>query len=210
MLGNFTCFFVICWFFQNSTFSKKYFRNTIRVSNSLDPDQDRHSIGPDLGPNCLQRLIISIWQKLPLSIRRELRKPNCGFLGNISYMSQHMKYWHLSHPWADISATRDSQQCGMCNQQRLRPACACPKSDQSLCWLLEYSPYPPSGSAHEVLTEQHLEFLSSKEGCTGLSKFIYFQMTHCWKSHATAMQCLHCLQAQSRDMDEGSDHVSNL
>ena len=32
------------------------FRNTIRVSNSLDPDQDRHSVGPDLGPNCLQML----------------------------------------------------------------------------------------------------------------------------------------------------------
>ena len=27
-----------------------------RVSNSLNPDQDRHSVGPDLGPNCLQRL----------------------------------------------------------------------------------------------------------------------------------------------------------
>ena len=29
---------------------------TIRVSNSLDPDQDRRYVGPDLGPNCLQRL----------------------------------------------------------------------------------------------------------------------------------------------------------
>ena len=27
-----------------------------RVSNSLDPDQDQHFVGPDLGPNCLQRL----------------------------------------------------------------------------------------------------------------------------------------------------------
>ena len=26
------------------------------MSNSLDPDQDRHSLGPDLGPTCLQRL----------------------------------------------------------------------------------------------------------------------------------------------------------
>ena len=26
------------------------------MSNSLDPDQDRRSVGPDLGPNCLQRL----------------------------------------------------------------------------------------------------------------------------------------------------------
>ena len=28
----------------------------MRVSNGLDPDQDRHSVGPELGPNCLQRL----------------------------------------------------------------------------------------------------------------------------------------------------------
>ena len=26
------------------------------MSNSLDPDQDKHSVGPDLDPNCLQRL----------------------------------------------------------------------------------------------------------------------------------------------------------
>ena len=26
------------------------------MSNGLDPDQDRHSVGPDLGPNCLQRI----------------------------------------------------------------------------------------------------------------------------------------------------------
>ena len=39
-------------FFKINRF-KIFFRNTIRVSNSLDPDQDRHSVGPDLGPNCL-------------------------------------------------------------------------------------------------------------------------------------------------------------
>ena len=43
-------------FFQNQFFSKNSFRNTIRVSNSLDPDQARHFVGPDLGPTCLQRL----------------------------------------------------------------------------------------------------------------------------------------------------------
>ena len=32
------------------------FRNTIR-SNSLDPDQTRCFVRPDLGPNCLQRLL---------------------------------------------------------------------------------------------------------------------------------------------------------
>ena len=28
----------------------------MRKSNRFDPDQDRYSVGPDLGPNCLQRL----------------------------------------------------------------------------------------------------------------------------------------------------------
>ena len=27
------------------------------MSNSLDSDQDRHFVGPDLSPNCLQRLL---------------------------------------------------------------------------------------------------------------------------------------------------------
>ena len=43
-------------FFFKINFFKKYFRNIIIVSNSLDPDQARHSVGPDLGSNCLQRL----------------------------------------------------------------------------------------------------------------------------------------------------------
>ena len=30
--------------------------NTITESNSLDPDQDRHYVDPDLGPNYLQQL----------------------------------------------------------------------------------------------------------------------------------------------------------
>ena len=42
-------------FFSESTFSKKSFRNTIRVSNSLDTDQAQHFVWPDLGPNCLER-----------------------------------------------------------------------------------------------------------------------------------------------------------
>ena len=32
------------------------FFNNIRVSNSLDPDQARHFVGPDLGPKCFKRL----------------------------------------------------------------------------------------------------------------------------------------------------------
>ena len=36
------------------------FFNTIQVSNSLDPDQALHFVGPDLGPNCLQKLSADI------------------------------------------------------------------------------------------------------------------------------------------------------
>ena len=54
MLDNFACFFCHLRIFL--TFQKKKsFRNTIRVSNSLAPDLARHFVGPDLGPDCLQR-----------------------------------------------------------------------------------------------------------------------------------------------------------
>ena len=35
---------------------KRFFRNMISLSNSSDSDQARQSVGPDLGPNCLQML----------------------------------------------------------------------------------------------------------------------------------------------------------
>ena len=53
-------------FFSKATFSKNSFRNTIRVSNRLDPDQNQSSVSPDLGPNCLQRL--SADDKSPLAV----------------------------------------------------------------------------------------------------------------------------------------------
>ena len=37
--------------FSKTNVSKNSFRNTILVSNRLDPDQDRHFVGPDLGPS---------------------------------------------------------------------------------------------------------------------------------------------------------------
>ena len=42
--------------FSKLTFSKNSIRH-IRVSNGLDPDQDQHFVGSDLGSNCLQRLL---------------------------------------------------------------------------------------------------------------------------------------------------------
>ena len=38
----------------------------------------------------------------------------------------------------------------------------------------------------KLLTEHHLEFLSLKEGCRGLSESTHVKMAHCWKSHAHA------------------------
>ena len=38
----------------------------------------------------------------------------------------------------------------------------------------------------QLLTECHLEFLSLKVGCTGLSESTHVKMPHCWKSHVAA------------------------
>ena len=40
----------------------------------------------------------------------------------------------------------------------------------------------------KLLAEHHLEFLSLKGGCTGLSEstLSLVKMPHCWKSHVTA------------------------
>ena len=68
-LGSFNSLHFHCWvifhvFFLSSAdlflifLFKKSFRNSIRVSNSLDPDQDALSVHPDLGPNCLHMLSV--------------------------------------------------------------------------------------------------------------------------------------------------------
>ena len=63
-LQLFACWVILhVWLTSADIFSTKLsvfknsFWSTIRVSNSLDPDQDRHSVGPDLDPNCLQGLL---------------------------------------------------------------------------------------------------------------------------------------------------------
>ena len=69
----------------------------------------------------------------------------------------------------------------MCDQQRLRAACAYAQTDQSLCSPLEYY------MTVKLLTEHHLVFLSLEAGCTGTSESAHVKMPHCWKSHATAL-----------------------
>ena len=59
---NFACwvvfhaFVVVWWLFLKLTFLKIISGTLSESPNSLDPDQDRLSVCPDLSPNCLQRL----------------------------------------------------------------------------------------------------------------------------------------------------------
>ena len=57
-------------FLKINFFKKNLLRNIVTVKNSLDPDQARHYVAPDLGPNCLQRF--SADYMLPLA-RKESR-----------------------------------------------------------------------------------------------------------------------------------------
>ena len=47
------------------------------MPNSLDPDQDRPTVGPDLGPNCLQRFLVDYKSTLA---RKELYHNNSDIL----------------------------------------------------------------------------------------------------------------------------------
>ena len=81
MLGIFPCLCCRLQTISKLTFSKNSFKNTIRVSNNLDPDQDRHFVEPDLGPSRLQQLSAddTSWQRV---------KPSMVYRG--SYMSAHV------------------------------------------------------------------------------------------------------------------------
>ena len=88
----------------------------------------------------------------------------------------------------------------MCDHQSLRSACAYAQSDQGHCLSLEYS------MSVKLLTEQHLEFLSLKGGCTGSSESTLVKMPHSWKSHVTAQYiivakdvCFVILQSSSKE-----------
>ena len=64
-----------------------FFKNTIRVSNSLDPDQIKHFVGPDQGPNCLQSLSAdntgSWYKDLPILEDLKFLKGSPDLLNNV-------------------------------------------------------------------------------------------------------------------------------
>ena len=80
----------------------------ITFANSLDPDQDWQSVRSYLDSTCLTALIHVFVQNLYLNIFHYL----------------------ITVIWA---SAWDFQQCGMCDHQNLRSACAYAQSDQSLC-----------------------------------------------------------------------------
>ena len=57
MLSNRLLYFFFLSFYSKLYFSINSFRNTLRVSNVLDPYQARRFVGPDMGPNCLQKML---------------------------------------------------------------------------------------------------------------------------------------------------------
>ena len=71
----FMCF-VFADFFFDVIFFENSFRNTIKVSNRLDPDQAQHFVGPDLGRNYLQRLSADDTSKQSVKVGMAFRKVN--------------------------------------------------------------------------------------------------------------------------------------
>ena len=91
-------------------------------------------------------------------------------------------YSAIGNNWA---SAWDFQQCGMCDQQSIRSVCAYAQSDQSLWKSLVRS------MIAKLLTEQHLEFLSLKGGCTCSYESTLVKMPHCWKvtCHGSTFVC---------------------
>ena len=63
----------------------------------------------------------------------------------------------------------------------------------------------------KLLTEHHLEFLSLKEGCKGLSKSILVKRPHCWKSRRCSHQpCGSCTPVCDHILEEFLAAASRL
>ena len=70
------------------------------MSNGLDPDQDRHFVGPGLGSNCLQRLLYQQVTKVDASSHQEQRETYLVEISAVKLaMVIHLKrllYTHIS------------------------------------------------------------------------------------------------------------------
>ena len=62
------------------------------MSNSLDPDQDRHSVGLHLGSNCLQRLLAD--DKISTGMQRVITGKYFSVQYIVSYRDKHAYVYH--------------------------------------------------------------------------------------------------------------------
>ena len=122
------------------------------------------------------------------------------YICTVNYMVQICKnaqaWGHKIAHYIIWAAAWDFQQCGMCDQQRLRSACTYTQPDQNLCWSLEYS------MSVKLLIKNHLKFLSLKGCCTGLSESTLVRMQHCHSSY--------CLTFSHYSISTISSRVVNL
>ena len=93
------------------SFPKNFFRNTIRVSTNLDPDQDGHSVGTDLGPNCLQRLLADEKVTAGRQRAKQREQSRASWMESLVWNCVFVffaKAWHYQVPsqwkqWANLS-----------------------------------------------------------------------------------------------------------
>ena len=148
----------------------------------------KQNVWPDLHPNCLTLQCYSreillkyiFWRSEHQQTTTKHAKVSSIHNSFQTMMSIKLKPTFSKQKDKRAAILWDFHQCGMCHQQRLRPACAYAQSDHSVCWSFEYS------MIVKLLIELYLEFLSLKGGCTGWSESIHVKMPHCSKSHVTA------------------------
>ena len=87
----FSCFCCHILIYFKLTF-QKILSGTLRVSNGLDPDQNLSSVGPDLGPNCLQRLSADSKSH---RYQGKLYKPMLTNQEVLEFYEQSSKQWRL-------------------------------------------------------------------------------------------------------------------
>ena len=129
----------------------------------LDPPSPYHissltklSGSPHVDPQRLRPLKVVLGSSLPLSTKKNVVK--------------------VGPPFTKLSGSPHG------DPQRLRPACAYAQSDQSLCYMYSLE----NSMTVKLLTEQRLEFLNLKGGCTGSPESTLVKIPHCWKQHVAA------------------------
>ena len=94
-------FRTFCCLFSQNQFLWKFLSGIPSVSNSLDLDQARHFVGPNLGPNCLQKLSLNKFNRLPWWSLLTLKAPiltaaDANFCGSfLDFCGKYRKAWHF-------------------------------------------------------------------------------------------------------------------